>query len=333
MKKILNQKQLERYDRSLEKRADRIIAREVTIDVETKEINKKRAVYHKETRKLASERMAYEAFQEMNCRDKDYKPQLLSPSNKIEVKAGNRIDIIISDLHYSGKRDDNGIKKLFVAQINQLKLLNTLKMVKKVRLAFLGDDIEGELHLSSLDKHQEENTVNQVNGVKKHYADFINSVCDIVGFNNVEIAFVPESNHGQIRLHGLSRGQAPRNDVGYIIREFLIDKFMEKGVKFWDSNKGIVETDDTFYLHGDKPFAKNANSVRLTLGKHKNIVMGHWHQTKVSQHKHTYLIVAPKATQNRESYSDEAGYDENPAQIMWIKHKKNGDISIECLGI
>lgn len=331
MKKILDQKQLERYERMLEKRADRIIEREVRMDVETKEVNKKRAVYHKETRLLASERMAYASFQEMNCRDKDYKPQLITPTR--EIKVGNRIDIIVSDLHYSGKRDENGIKKLFLAQINQLKLLNTLKMVKKVRLAFLGDDIEGELHLSSLDKHQEENTVNQVNGVKRLYADFINSVCEIVGHANVEVAFVPESNHGQIRILGMTRGQAPRNDVGYIIREFLIEKFLDKGVKFWDSEKGIVETDDTIYLHGDKQFAKKDQTLRLTLGKTKHIVMGHWHQTRITQHKKTYLIVAPKATQNRESYSDEAGYDENPAQIMWIKHKKNGDVAIECIGV
>lgn len=201
------------------------------MDIEAKELMRKRAIYNKEVRLLSREKTAYKTFQELNCSDKDYKPKLITPSSK-SVATKERIDIIISDLHYSGSRDDQKIKNLFAKQIANLKEIIKAKPNSKVRLAFLGDDIEGELHLSSLDKHQEENTINQVIGVRRHYANFIESVCKVVGYKNVEVAFVPESNHGQIRLHGMSRGQAPRNDVGYDIREFLIYRFIDKGVKF-----------------------------------------------------------------------------------------------------
>lgn len=302
--------------------------KEVDLLLKEKEINRKSAAMHKA---LRTQSKALEAKSMLeNILEAGRKVKNAFISTKANKATTERTDIVISDMHYSGKRDEKAIKALFGNQLSRLTELKKASLVFKVRLVFLGDDIEGELHLSSLDKHQEENTINQVNGITALYAGFIEAVIGIVGASNVEVAFVPESNHGQIRLHGTSRGQFPRNDVGYIIRESLISKFKE--IKFWGSNKGIVETNDSIYLHGDKPFARTADRVRLRLGTTKHIVMGHWHSAKVSQHGKTYLIVAPKATQNREAYSDEAGYDENPAQIMWIKHKDKR-VSFEYIGV
>lgn len=302
--------------------------KEVDLLLKEKEINRKSAAMHKAFRTQSKSLEARTMLESIIKAGRAVKHTFIKAS--ATTKAEERTDIIISDLHYSGKRDDNAIKKLLANQIARLKELKDAKLISKVRLVFLGDDIEGELHLSSLDKHQEENIVNQVNGVTSIYAGFIEAVIGILKAENVEVAFVPESNHGQIRLHGTSRGQFPRNDIGYIIRESLIAKFPK--VKFWDATKGIITTNDSIYLHGDKPFAKESRRVRLALGTKKHIVMGHWHSAKVSQHGKTYLIVAPKATQNREAYSDEAGYDENPAQIMWIKHKDKR-VSFEYIGV
>lgn len=301
--------------------------KELELLTKEKEINRKSAAMHRAIRDHSKSLEAKSMLEAILKAGRAVKNVFIKPSKA--TKAEERTDIIISDLHYSGKRDKPAIKKLLGAQLTKLTEMKAAKLINKVRLVFLGDDIEGELHLSSLDKHQEENIVNQVNGVTALYAGFIQAVVGILGDKNVEIAFVPESNHGQIRLHGTTRGQFPRNDIGYIIRESLISKFPK--VKFWDSVKGVIYANDSIYLHGDKPYAKDAKRVRLALGTKKHIVMGHWHSAKVSQHGNVYLVVAPKATKNRETYADEAGYDENPAQIMWIKHK-NKKVSFEYIG-
>lgn len=259
------------------------------------------------------------AFSELLKSGEEHKDKLISP-NKNYKSSVSMYEIIISDLHYSGKIDDVQVRKFLKAQINELK--ENYTKGTKVRLSFLADDIEGELHLSSLDKHQEENTISQIIGVQKHYANFINSVSAIVPPKDIEVVFVPESNHGQLRFHGMTRGQQPRNDVGYVIRDYLMLS-SHKDIKFWKSKHGIVETNDAFYMHGDKPFMKSADKVRLTLGKEKHIMMGHWHTMKISQHGHYFLIVAPKATANQESYAIEAGYDNTHACSLHMTKYKN----------
>lgn len=304
--------------------------KEVRLQLKAKRLVEKEKAYKTTITKLVKKEQAFNKLTEIMKSLAEIKGKIIS--TKKAGTTNNRIDIVTSDIHYSGKRNDAEVKKLFKKQLELVKQLWWENKTKKIRLVFLGDDIEGELHLSSLDKHQQENTINQVIGITKHYLDFIESVGAIVGYTNVEVVFVPESNHGQLRLHGMSRGQQPRNDVGYIIRGSLI-KNSNKKIKFWPSTKGIVITNDTIYCHGDKGWARSSDKARLYLGKDKHIVMGHWHTLKVSQHGTKYLIVAPKATANRESYSDEAGYEETPAQILWICYGKKGDIQTKTVGV
>lgn len=274
-------------------------------------------VKRQQNKLIRNERVARQSLDELLDiikQGKKHKPKLITPTKKSKP-IPEQYEVIISDLHYSGEIDDKQVKKFFKKQLEEIHF--RAEDCPSIRLSFLGDDIEGELHLSSLDKHQQENTILQVVGVQKHYSNFINSVCNIVGPEKVEVVFVPESNHGQLRFHGMPRGQQPRNDVGYIIRDYLLESTDDK-VKFWDSKNGIVETNDAYYMHGDKPFMKSADKVRLVLGKDKHIIMGHWHTMKISQHGNTFLIVAPKATANQESYAVEAGYDNTSAGSLHI---------------
>lgn len=250
------------------------------------------------------------------------KVTLLTPST-YTYPAQGRLDVLIADFHYKGEDDDKRSKAFFKKQLAVIE--KTWDGKQKVRVAFLGDDIEGELHASSHDKHQKETTTKQVIGVQKHYANFLASVAKMIGNSKLEVVFVPESNHGQLRFHGMQRGEAPRNDVGYIILNHLIG-VLPKGIKFWDSEKGVVETDDAFYMHGDKGYMNSADKVRLKLGTHKHIVMGHFHRTKTSDHGSQWIICVPKASPNVETYSEEAGYDDGIAKSMIIRHNKQNKI-------
>lgn len=97
------------------------------------------------------------------------------------------------------------------------------KKVHTIRTIFLGDDIEGELHLSQLDKS--ENTISQIRGVIAHYSNLLESIKTQYSKTNLEVVFVPESNHGQQRVHGMQRGAKPRSDYGYIIKDALAFRF------------------------------------------------------------------------------------------------------------
>lgn len=248
---------------------------------------------------------------------------ILTPSKYVS-KTDGRLDIVISDFHYRGKVDYARSTKFFKALLAEIQQRWDKK--QRVRISFLGDDVEGNLHLSSIDKHQEETLVTQVPGVEAHYSSFINSVAKIVKPENVEVVFVPESNHGQIRLHGMQRGEQPKMDVGYIIMNYLI-KHLDDKISIWESKDGIVETDDAFYMHGDKQYMNSADKVRLTLGTEKHIYMGHFHKFKVSQFGGQYLVVAPMASSTIEEYAKQAGYDcDGIARALIIKHNKKNKI-------
>ena len=203
-----------------------LLKKEVRLDLKAKHLTKKQGQYNKLITKIARKEEAIASLSKIMKAGTKYSHRTITPSSKY-VAADNRVDVIISDLHYKGHMDDKPVRKLLKKVMVEIEK----NKATKHRLVFLGDDIEGELHLSSLDKSQEQNTVNQVNGVQKLYADFINSVASIIGANKVEVAFVCESNHGQLRLHGMNRGEQPRNDVGYIIKNYLVAATDDK-IKF-----------------------------------------------------------------------------------------------------
>lgn len=273
------------------------------------------------------------------------------------------LEIILADVHYSGPRDDERLVKFFEKVLAKVK--KDYKKGQKVRATFLGDDIEGELHLSSLDKHNEENTVNQVIGVTDHYINFLIALTEIVPKEMIELVFVCESNHGQIRLHGMDRNMAPKNDVGYLIRYF-VTKVIPKEIKVWDTRlDGVVNTPEAWYMHGDKGFMKTAEKAELVLRRteqremfkalsreqemaktkkeyesvmldaeemfkygssSKDIIMGHWHTFKATRHgQGRYLITAPKVTNAVELYTVNAGYEETEAAFV-ILYRVHGKI-------
>lgn len=251
------------------------------------------------------------------------KPTLIRPATYNFPPEG-RLDVHIADFHYKGEDDEERAYEFFSQLLGTIR--TTWNKKQTIRVAFLGDDIEGELHASSHDKHQKETTVNQIIGVSRHYISFLDTLAKIVGKKaSIEVAFVPESNHGQLRFHGMQRGEAPRNDVGYIIRDNLM-RALDGKMKFWEADKGIVETDDTFYMHGDKAYMKTSEKVRLKLGTKKHIIMGHFHRTKTTDHGTQWVICVPKASPNVETYSEEAGYNDGIAKAMLIRHNKDNKI-------
>lgn len=255
-----------------------------------------------------------------------YKERFIKETNQYRRKT-KMIEVVIGDLHYSGKRNDNDVRALLRKQIDQLS--DSYEKGMWVRLSFMGDDIEGELHLSSLDKHQQENTVSQVTGVWRHYVDFVRSVAKIVPEDRIEIVFVPESNHGQLRFHGMTRGQQPSNDVGYIIRDCMMANLPES-IKFWPSEDGIVVTDDTYYFHGDKPWAKKPDKAIAFLarkfGQYKNVQTAHLHYAMMQQIGNNWFMICPKATSNTEAYVKEAGYPNTNPAAMHIYRGVNNKI-------
>lgn len=318
-KEFMTPDEMRKYKEFLDKKEEKLFEERFKLDVEKQRLSRMRITYNKDVRT----QVLIDCVEELKSIF-NYKYRVLNPL-KTKVSA-DMLELMFGDFHYKGKVDDKRATRFFETMLSEIK--RQYKTGQKLRLSFMGDDIEGELHLNSMDKHQEENTVNQVNGISNHYVDFINAAAKLVPPKMIEIVFTCESNHGQLRFMGLSRGQAPKNDVGYIIRR-NIAREIHKDIKMWDTRKkdGVVVTPEAYYMHGDKGFMKSADKVTLTLMREegglkgvRDIVMGHWHTFKATRHaKGIYLITTPKATDAHEPYAVDAGYEETEAAFVVVK--------------
>lgn len=323
-------KRLENWENKLIKQQENQFVKEKEFRLS---VNERNRILNKALREKRSAQLRAESLEKLLKSDVDFKKIYKGVQAKKTVDV-NRTDILISDMHYRGTIDDVAVKRFFKEQLSQLKTRKQLKQITKVRLAFLGDMIDGYIHKNQV---KYDAPTQQVNQLTEHLLAFIDEVIAIVGAKNLEIAWVNEDNHGETRPFSTERGEFADDNhmytIGRSLKRETVRNTKWNGVTFWKDIDGVIETNDFFYLHGDKPFAKSADRIRLRLGTDKNIAMGHWHTFKNSQHGDNYLIVAPTSSLAHEKYARDAGYQATSAAALWLKVNKGKVKSWEMVEI
>lgn len=228
------------------------------------------------------------------------------PARKCSARLDKAI-YVISDEHYRGNMDNEHLTSLFATIYDDIK-----KNKVGVDLVFLGDNIEGILHKSSL-KAAPETITQQMLQYIQCAIPHIDRLCSTGRIN--QISFVTESNHGQFRPLGSLRNEFPTDDVGYIIAEFL-KPITSRHKVMLQYGPLLTVREDYVAFHGHQPWAKNINTIKQYLhdthGKYPLVLMGHYHQFKVEQHGETTFVTAPAVKKAIYDYERIAGYPVAP---------------------
>ena len=268
---------------------------------EQQKINvKERNVLHNEANIVAYRQMVIDAVN--NYKWKTYK---LSKNILKQKKSDKSYVYIISDEHYRGSIDDKHLVNIFNTIKQDIKDSN----IKKCELWFLGDGIDGLIHLGSLAQND-----GAIIPTIKYCNICIELINQIPQINKVN--YVSKSNHTQTRALGSKRNELAKEDLGLLIAEFF-SKGLREDIEF-NCNE-IIHTEfnnkKVMLLHGHQMFAKSKNKILDYISSKKEeipdmIYMGHWHQCKFNEFgNNKWLCVAPTA-KNDESISD---YDNDNA--------------------
>ncbi len=227
------------------------------------------------------------------------------------------LEFIISDEHFTGEKDEV-LDNVFNAIYSDIYFrgIENPEEFTEFRLTFLGDNIEG------MAAHKSQIAVAKMVKPTLLYANMlankINQLYDslIKDYPKMEftVAFVPESNHGQIRPLSSQRSEFPEEDMGYVI-ENILSTSLNENIYMYEAENGVVKTHDTFYLHGHQGFAKGRNFDKIvsTLGNDRDVVMGHFHHLETHQKGNNLFLLAPAAKSNHYDYEKQGGFNSSSA--------------------
>lgn len=293
---------------------------------EQRKINvKERNVLHNYANIIAYRKMLCEAIN--NYEWKNY------PIDKVKYDhnkvSNNSCVYIISDEHYRGAIDSKHLVKIFNSINNDIQQNH----IKTCELWFLGDGIDGLIHVGSLAQND---------GAIIPSIQYINIVSEMI--NKIKqikkVNYVNRSNHTQTRALGTKRNELAKEDIGLLISA-MFNKSLRKDIIFKDDEVIMTHYNGKkiMLLHGHQSFAKSRNKLLGYLsGKNIEIpdmiYMGHYHHPKFNQFgNNKWLCVAPtcKNNENMSDYDlDNAFY--NDPQIVKLKWN-NKYPEFECLEI
>lgn len=293
---------------------------------EQQKINvKERNVLHNEANITAYRKMLIDALN--NYKWKTY------PIDKVKYNH-NKVNkdscvYIISDEHYRGAIDSKHLVNIFNSINRDIKENH----IKTCELWFLGDGIDGLIHVGSLAQND---------GAIIPSIKYINIVSEMI--NKIKqvkkVNYVNRSNHTQTRALGTKRNELAREDIGLMISA-MFHKSLRKDIEFKDDEVIMTHYNGKkiMLLHGHQSFAKSKTKLLDYLsGKNIEIpdmiYMGHYHQAKMNEFgNNKWLCVTPTCKNNKtmSDYDlDNAFY--NDPQLIRLKWN-NKYPNFECLEV
>ncbi len=245
-------------------------------------------------------------------------------------KAKSRIvDFVIADQQYKGG-EEAWTRKIFDIFVEEAKQLNEASTPTEFRFAFLGDEIEGgAAHPATQRQALKEDVITSLFELSKQYAEGINRVNEVItGKHKASLVFTPFSNHGMHGGIGKARYQFPMEDYGRIMHKLIGDTIDKKIYNYpVDTDRFLVETDDTIYLHGHQGYMRSAQKQAEVLGTGKDIYMGHLHHLKVEEEMHRDSVIFPTCRKDLQDYERMAGFKPTPQVSVVIR--ENGKKTIK----
>lgn len=288
--------------------------------VEDKLVVKRRNLLNNELNVLAYRKAILECLEGFEW--KKYLPYL--PNNKVSKNANkplNRGVFLISDEHFRGNVDIEHLQNLYDSIQEQIKL----KKYDEVELWYLGDGIDGLIHLGSLASND---------GSIFPAMTYINILIERV--NRIpqvkEIKFVAQSNHLQTRALGSKRSELAKEDISYLLLNTM--KYgLRKDIKIVESNnEGVIMCDyqglSFALLHGHQKYAKTRAKTleywNSMYGYIPNvIIMGHFHMFKQTEYGlNKWMICCPAIKKDNGAFENDMGFlSTGQYLIMEIKDK------------
>lgn len=199
----------------------------------------------------------------------------------------------ISDLHYGAKfiSENNEYSmdicnKRFEILLNNLIKFIKIKNISKLKVAELGDSIQGILRISDLKLN--ETTIGKATVmVSKLIAKFLN---DLSEYCEVEYYHVPFANHTQIRPIGTKSSELADEDIEYVIGNYIKDLCSENErilVKLANEGKQYINIDisglEVIAMHGHTIKNIDTSIKDLSMLRRRFIdylILGHFHTGK-----------------------------------------------------
>lgn len=270
------------------------------------------SVAFKEISKILKERLS------------NIKPQSLNNS---------RVQTPYSELFLMGDEQHRGyeeeIKQL---QKSFIKIHNSATS-KHITLLLLGDMVEG-MHRASTLLSIKKTTTSQVIDYMSILIEGITGLYE-KGYT-VDVKMVT-SNHTNLRPQG--KNEFPGNDMAYIIgwtMEQLTKNLKGVTIEVKDIFEFEVDGKKIVILHGHQKFASNKKSLENAIVKLFGylpdfIIMGHYHQFKVTKEGRYTLIVTPAVKVSTEEYERNAGYVHEPAILRLRLFKDSQDFETRII--
>lgn len=218
---------------------------------------------------------------------------------KIEVRDDDISDIryyvlAITDVHYGAtfKSENNEYSKNIAVERFEYLLAEMIHFIEahnttKLRIAMLGDSLQGLIHLTDL-KINDSSVVKSCVEISHIIANFLNQLSQYV---NIEYYHVPSANHTQTRGLGSRPNELMDEDLEYLIGHYISDLLRNNeriSVVLAEENKQYivipVEGYDILAMHGHQ--IKNIESAIKDLSMVRRefveyLLLGHYHAGKV----------------------------------------------------
>lgn len=229
--------------------------------------------------------------------------------------------LTIADIHYGAffKTMNNEYSIEIALQRFYDLYNNTISFIKKnslntLYIASLGDSIQGILRMSDI-KLNDSTVVKSVVEISRIIANFLNQLSAYV---NIEYYHVPFANHTQLRPLGSKANELPREDLEYVIGNYIMDLLRDnKHVNIHLANEkeaGIcidIPGSTVYAMHGHQ--IKNLDSAIKDLSGLKRefidcLILGHYHGGKEipsgeGVYNDTEVLVSPSFV-GSDPYSD-----------------------------
>lgn len=228
--------------------------------------------------------------------------------------------LTIADIHagacFTSMNNEYGleiVRERFNNMLSQTVKFVQDKHLDKLKVIIMGDEIQGMLRLTDISLN-EVAVVEAVVFVSKIISEFLN---ELSAYCDVDCYYVPYSNHNQTRPIGTKANELVREDMTYIIANYIKDVLANNKhvVINYDSSKDYVDIDlfgfNVIAMHGHQ--MKNAESAIRNLALvHRKIYdyifLAHFHASKEfvvgeGEHNDIEVLVVPSFI-GSDPYSD-----------------------------
>lgn len=265
----------------------------------------------------------------------------VSKAAKMKLPAAKTIDttkpsgkilceLVIADIQYKGNEFEH-VRKIFAKLAEQVSNISAAYQNVEFRIVTLGDDIEGAMaHMDAQVAENNTTVVKQVTELSKLYIEGINKLYSLVDRtkHTVSLVLLPWSNHGMMLGEGKKRYQFPDEDMGLLIREWVIGSIPEDIYVYpIDDTRFVIETEDSIYTHGHQGFMKNKEKLHV-LGVDKDIKQGHLHHYEEKQERNRVIYSFGTCRSTLQSYERLAGYSGIVPEIAVVLSYPDGSRSV-----